>query len=112
MEVERLEKVTQKSRAFRAYLSKTQGESRQSRRVSHQSTHVSRRVRGLLLIGRMTGANMNLVTINVKLGENDPEPEQNLDPVCLDLLYSVIRGTEITRLTSIRESTSFDKSCQ
>jgi len=33
-------------------------------------------------MGRMTGANMNLVTINVKLGENDPEPEQKLDPVC------------------------------
>lgn len=32
-------------------------------------------------MGRMTGANMNLVTINVKLNENDPEPEQKLDPV-------------------------------
>jgi len=31
---------------------------------------------------RMTGANMNLVTVNVKLGENDPEPEQKLEPVC------------------------------
>lgn len=30
---------------------------------------------------RMTGANMHLVTVNVKLGENDPEPEQKLDPV-------------------------------
>jgi hypothetical protein len=30
---------------------------------------------------RMTGANMNLVTVNVKLGENDPEPEQKLEPV-------------------------------
>jgi len=29
----------------------------------------------------MTGANMNLVTVNVKLGENDPEPEQKLEPV-------------------------------
>jgi len=28
----------------------------------------------------MTGANMHLVTVNVKLGENDPEPEQKLDP--------------------------------
>jgi hypothetical protein len=27
----------------------------------------------------MTGANMNLVTVNVKLGENDAEPEQHLD---------------------------------
>lgn len=34
------------------------------------------------LTGRMTGANMNLVTVNVKLGENDPEPEQKLEPVC------------------------------
>jgi ADP-ribose pyrophosphatase len=32
---------------------------------------------------RMTGANMNLVTVNVKLGENDPEPEQKLEPVRL-----------------------------
>ena len=30
---------------------------------------------------RMSGANMNLVTVNVKLGENDEEPEQKLDPV-------------------------------
>lgn len=29
----------------------------------------------------MTGANMNLVTVNVKLGKNDAEPEQKLDPV-------------------------------
>jgi len=29
----------------------------------------------------MTGANMNLVTVNVKLGENDPDPEQHLEPV-------------------------------
>ena len=26
---------------------------------------------------------MNLVTVNVKLGENDPEPEQKLEPVCI-----------------------------
>jgi ADP-ribose pyrophosphatase len=31
----------------------------------------------------MTGANMNLVTVNVKLGESDPEPEQKLEPVCV-----------------------------
>jgi hypothetical protein len=29
----------------------------------------------------MTGANMKLVTVNVKLGENDEEPEQHLDDV-------------------------------
>ena len=29
----------------------------------------------------MTGANMQLVTVNVKLGENDPEPDQHLEPV-------------------------------
>jgi hypothetical protein len=29
----------------------------------------------------MTGANMNLVTVDIKLGENDPEPEQKLEPV-------------------------------
>ena len=29
----------------------------------------------------MSGANMNLVTVNVKLGEKDEEPEQKLDPV-------------------------------
>ena len=28
---------------------------------------------------------MNLVTINVKLGENDPEPEQKLEPVCYSI---------------------------
>ena len=33
----------------------------------------------------MTGANMNLVTVNVKLGENDPEPEPKLEPVSLQL---------------------------
>lgn len=27
----------------------------------------------------MTGANMKLVTVNVKLYEDDPEPEQHLD---------------------------------
>ncbi|OCF45275.1 ADP-ribose pyrophosphatase [Kwoniella heveanensis CBS 569] len=27
----------------------------------------------------MSGANMNLVTVDVKLGENDPDPEQKLD---------------------------------
>lgn len=32
---------------------------------------------------------MNLVTVNVKLGENDPKPEQKLEPVCYS--YS-IRG--------------------
>lgn len=37
---------------------------------------------GARLTDRMTGANMNLVTVNVKLGENDPEPEQKLEPVC------------------------------
>ena len=30
----------------------------------------------------MTGANMNLVTVNVELGANDPEPDQHLEPVC------------------------------
>lgn len=34
-----------------------------------------------MLTGSMSGANMHLVTVNVKLGENDPEPEQKLDPV-------------------------------
>ena len=29
----------------------------------------------------MTGANMKLVTVNVKLGENDEDPEQHLDQV-------------------------------
>jgi hypothetical protein len=29
----------------------------------------------------MTGANMNLVTVNVKLGENDEDPQQHLDEV-------------------------------
>jgi hypothetical protein len=29
----------------------------------------------------MTGANMNLVTVNVKLREDDTEPEQHLDQV-------------------------------
>jgi hypothetical protein len=29
----------------------------------------------------MTGANFNLVTVKVKLGENDPDPEQHLDEV-------------------------------
>jgi hypothetical protein len=38
---------------------------------------------GTELTDSMTGANMNLVTVNVKLGENDPEPEQKLEPVCL-----------------------------
>ncbi|OCF75136.1 ADP-ribose pyrophosphatase [Kwoniella mangroviensis CBS 8886] len=28
----------------------------------------------------MSGANMHLVTVDVKLGENDPEPEQKLEP--------------------------------
>nr|XP_031858748.1 uncharacterized protein CI109_005843 [Kwoniella shandongensis]KAA5525820.1 hypothetical protein CI109_005843 [Kwoniella shandongensis] len=28
----------------------------------------------------MTGANMHLVTVNVKLGEHDPDPEQKLEP--------------------------------
>ena len=31
----------------------------------------------------MTGANMQLVTVNVQLGEDDPDPEQKLDPVRL-----------------------------
>lgn len=37
------------------------------------------------LMIRMTGANMNLVTVNVKLGENDPEPEPKLEPVSVSL---------------------------
>ena len=37
---------------------------------------------------RMTGANMNLVTVNVKLGENDPEPDQKLEPVCYPMRRS------------------------
>lgn len=36
---------------------------------------------------RMTGANMNLVTINVKLGENDNEPEQKLEPASFNAPY-------------------------
>lgn len=28
---------------------------------------------------------MNLVTVNVKLGENDPEPEPKLEPVSVSL---------------------------
>jgi ADP-ribose pyrophosphatase len=36
----------------------------------------------------MTGANMNLVTVNVKLGENDPEPDQKLEPVCYPMRRS------------------------
>jgi hypothetical protein len=32
----------------------------------------------------MTGANMNLVTVNVKLGENDEDPQQHLDEVSLN----------------------------
>jgi hypothetical protein len=27
----------------------------------------------------MTGANFNLITVKVKLGEDDPKPEQHLD---------------------------------
>lgn len=33
------------------------------------------------MMGRMTGANMQLVTINVHLEADDPEPEQHLDEV-------------------------------
>jgi hypothetical protein len=38
----------------------------------------------------MTGANMHLVTVNVKLGENDPEPEQKLDPVGHEIYIGVV----------------------
>jgi hypothetical protein len=34
----------------------------------------------------MTGANMKLVTVNVKLNEGDEDPEQHLDQVSLLLL--------------------------
>jgi hypothetical protein len=33
----------------------------------------------------MTGANMNLVMVDIKLGENDPDPEQKLEPVRIGL---------------------------
>ncbi|WWC88013.1 uncharacterized protein L201_002915 [Kwoniella dendrophila CBS 6074] len=47
----------------------------------------------------MTGANMNLVTVDIKLGENDPEPEQKLEPgehivkrvVALKDLHSILK---------------------
>lgn len=51
----------------------------------------------------MTGANMNLVTVNVKLGENDEEPEQHLDDVCPpnsygdDLMECMKQGEHIVR---------------
>lgn len=32
---------------------------------------------------RMTGANMNLVTVNVTLDEKDEDPQQHLDEVSL-----------------------------
>lgn len=38
---------------------------------------------------RMSGANMHLVIIHVKLGEHDPDPEQHLDDVSLHLATSV-----------------------
>lgn len=34
---------------------------------------------------RMSGANMHLVTVHVNLGEHDPEPEQHLDKVSLQI---------------------------
>ena len=37
----------------------------------------------------MTGANFNLVTVRVELGEDDPEPEQHLDEVCPLLPWEV-----------------------
>jgi hypothetical protein len=33
------------------------------------------------MLASMTGANMRLVTVNVKLGEKDEDPEQHLDEV-------------------------------
>jgi hypothetical protein len=51
---------------------------------------------------RMTGANMKLVTVNVKLGENDPEPEPKLEPVGV---YSSLIGWDIG-LRSFRENIS------
>ena len=42
--------------------------------------------------GRMSGANMILVTVNVMLGKNDPEPDQHLDPVSLSI--TVLRGAD------------------
>lgn len=38
---------------------------------------------------RMSGANMHLVIIDVKLGEHDPDPEQHLDQVSLHLATSI-----------------------
>ena len=60
--------------------------------------------------GRMSGANMILVTVNVMLGENDPEPDQHLDPVSLSI--TVLRGADwfhiqgehiITRVVALRD---------
>lgn len=49
----------------------------------------------------MTGANFNLVTVRVKLGENDADPEQNLDEV------SELRCPRLIRRENTLSSGSF-----
>lgn len=56
---------------------------------------------------RMTGANMNLVTVNVKLGENDPEPEPKLEPVSTFLIRTEWPAERLGR--TYRQE---DRSCQ
>lgn len=48
--------------------------------VGQRRAHITL-VQGISTDGRMTGANFNLVTVKVKLNENDPEPEQHLEEV-------------------------------
>jgi ADP-ribose pyrophosphatase len=44
------------------------------------------------LTGSMTGANFNLVTVKVKLGENDPDPEQHLEEVSARIYTGLLSG--------------------
>lgn len=44
-------------------------------------TVIPRHRSSLMIYDRMSGANMNLVTVDIYMGENDPEPEQKLEPV-------------------------------
>jgi hypothetical protein len=77
MGVGKLEREMQRLERYRLYWLKILGEPDDNTKAG--------------LMYRMTGANMNLVNINVKLGENDPEPEQKLEPVST----VIFRGIEV-----------------
>lgn len=56
-----------------------------------------------LTASSMTGATMQLATVDVKLGENDEEPAQHLDEVRMS--FDCLAGSVRSQLNLCREST-------